>query len=168
MPHLSKHQQLPHFMAALVSRNQAYLPAVEFLDAVIKNASELTWTECEEIGAALDTQNCSGFCLGIRNGMLEALPEGKRNLKPLIDLALKIDKTGGQIDASDYDALHSAGWSDDTAEDVLALVAAFKIYSILANGMGFGTLPSEAFAEMGEGTVANQGYAPVFRSFMQG
>lgn len=46
------------------------------------------------------------------------------------------------------------------------LVASLKVYSILANGLGFDALPQAAFAEMGTATVAMNGYTPLFRSFM--
>lgn len=176
MPYLSHTMNMNNFLEALLRDHQRYLPIVEFLDTVIQNASELSWSECERIGLELGKQNRSAFCAGIRAGMIKALNEtkgadvgttGEDKLRPILAFAYKLNADSSTVTEADIQAIRDAGWNDQTVEDVAGLVAILKVYSILANGLGFNALPEAAFAEMGAATVQMNGYTPVFRSFIE-
>jgi alkylhydroperoxidase family enzyme len=175
MSYLAQTKTMDNLMEALLRDHARYLPVVEFLDRIVQNASQLSWADCELIGLELGRQNRSGFCAGIRMGMIKALADvdgadGDRadpdSLAPIIAFARQLNERSGSVTEADIDAVRAAGWTDQTVEDVVGLVAALKVYSIIANGLGFEALPEAAFAEMGEATVAMNGYTPLFRSFM--
>ena len=171
MPFLSQNKDMQNFMESLLRDHRRYLPVVEFLDHIIRNADELDWKDCERIGLELGRQNGSEFCAGIRTGMLGALENGsgrnsEKALEPVLAFAAKLNFDSDSITENDVRDLRDAGWSDQTVEDVIGLVAALKVYSILANGLGFGALPAEAFADMGKATVQMDGYTAMFRSFL--
>ncbi|MDH3790278.1 MAG: hypothetical protein OEU56_13140 [Rhodospirillales bacterium] len=172
MPYLKQNRHMDNFLEALLRDHQRYLPIVEFLDAIIKDASELTWGECEQIGLELGKQNRSEFCAGIRSGMIEALgadqeEDRAEKLRPILAFARKLNEDSSSITEADIQPVRDAGWSDQTVEDVAGLVAILKVYSILANSLGFKALPEAAFAEIGTATVQMNGYTPVFRTFVK-
>ncbi|WP_170378813.1 hypothetical protein [Ruegeria atlantica] len=171
MPFLAQNKEMQNFMESLLRDHNRYLPIVEFLDNVIKNAEELDWEDCERIGFELGQQNGSAFCAGIRTGMISALEvrnerQSERSLEPILAFAAKLNLNSADVEESDIQALRDAGWSDQTAEDVIGLVAALKVYSVLANGLGFNALPADVFAEMGKATVQMDGYTSMFTSFL--
>lgn len=173
MPYLERMKTTNNLMEALLQDHGRYLPIVEFLDRVIQNASQLSWADCEQIGLELGKQNGSGFCAGIRAGMIEALADkedrsGTDALAPVIAFARKLNEDSSAVTEADIESLRAADWSDQTVEDVIGLVASLKVYSILANGLGFEALPEAVFAEMGAATVRMNGYTPLFKSFIEG
>ena len=159
-------------MESLLRDHCRYLPIVEMLDSIIQNASQLSWTDCERIGFELGKQNGSGFCAGIRSGMIDALDgnadssDENNRLGPILIFAKKLNHDSSSISQSDIGAVRDAGWNDQTVEDVIGLVAILKVYSMLANGFGFGELPQSTFAELGATTVQMHGYTPVFQSYI--
>lgn len=172
MSYLSHTKNMNNFLIALLRDHKRYLPIVEFLDTVIQNASELSWSECERIGFELGKQNCSEFCVGIRSGVIKALGPNEKavgadKLRPILAFTRKLNEDSSSVTEADVQAIRDAGWNDQTVEDVAGLVAILKVYSILANGLGFKALPEAAFAEMGAATVQMNGYTPVFRSFIE-
>lgn len=172
MPFLQQHQNTENFLEALLRDHTRYAPIVEILDNIVLGLAELTWEEAEAIGLELGRQNGSEFCAGIRTGMIGALSgqgeavQRKERLQILTEFATAINGNSGKVEPSDVEKVRAAGWSDQTIEDVIALAAVLKVYSILANGFGFKALPSEAFAQMGAMTVQSNGYLPVFKSFV--
>ena len=159
-------------MEGLLRDHKRYLPIVEFLDHVIMNASELSWEECELIGREAGRQNSSEFCAGIRSGMMTELEADEDHVRtekllPVLDFAKKLNLDSASISEEDIQSVRDAGWSDQTIEDVAGLVSILKVYSMLANAMGFRALPEEVFAEMGKATVQMNGYTPLFNSFVE-
>ncbi len=171
MTYLSHTKDTENFLEVLLRNHERYLPIVQFLDNVILNMDELSWAEGELIGLELGKQNGSDFCAGIRGGMVAALDAddsalGGEKLKPVLAFARKLNRDASTVTEADVQAVRDAGWSDKTVEDVIGLVAILKVYSILANGLGFKALPESAFAEMGHATVQMRGYTPMFKSFI--
>lgn len=172
MPFLNQHKSTENFLEALLRDHQRYLPIIEFLDSVIQHASELSWADCEQIGLELGKQNGSAFCTGIRAGMIKALGTNADRaetdrLQPILAFAQKLNQNSSSITQADIQTIRDKGWNDQTVEDVAGLVAILKVYSILANGLGFKALPEAVFVEMGAGTVGMNGYTPVFRHFIE-
>lgn len=171
MAYPSHIKSMDNLMEALLRNHQRYLPIVEFLDTLIQNAEELNWADCERIGLELGRQNGSGFCAGIRAGMINALGADAKTadddrLRPVLAFARRLNQDSSSVTEADIQAVRDAGWNDQTVEDVAGLVASLKVYSILANGLGFNALPESAFAEMGAATVRMNGYTPLFKSFI--
>lgn len=173
MPYLTQHQSSENFMESLLRDAERYGPIVQALDNIVLNLSELTWAEAEWLGRELGLQNGSDFCAGIRGGMIQALdgenPTDLRRekLRPLLTFARKLNADSAAITQQDVNAVTAVGWSDQTVEDVIALAAVLKVYSIMANGFGFKGLPTEAFDQIGAATVSMKGYMPVFNSFVE-
>lgn len=172
MPHLNQTKNMSNFMEALLRDPQRYRPIVEFLDQIIQNTSQLGWLDCERIGLALGRQNRSKFCAGIRSGMIKVLADNDDQtetdkLEPVIQLARKLNEDSSALEEKDIAIVRKAGWTDQTIEDVVGLVASFKVYSILANGLGFGSLEDAVFTDMGTATVSMRGYTPLFDSYIE-
>ncbi len=118
----------------------------------------------------LGRQRRSGCCAGIRTGMVKALADkadrtASEKLAPVIVFARRLNDDSSTVTQSDIATVRSAGWNDQTIEDVVGLVASLKVYSILANGLGFEALSDATFAEMGAATVNMNGYTPLFSAF---
>lgn len=172
MSYLEHTQNFSTFMEVLLRDPERYLPVVQLRDRMTRNFAELSWAECELIGVEISKANQSEFCTGIRKGLVKALEVNKGNLvnkklQAAIDFALKINKRAADIDARDIDRLREAGWSDQTIEDIIGLVAMTKVYNTLAIGLGFKGVSDEKFAQIGQATVAKQGYEPFYLSILK-
>ena len=160
-----------NLLMLLLRDHKRYLPIVEFFDNTTQGLSELSWSEAELIANEISKANRSGFCNGIRTGVIKALAVDSVELRdnrlaPIVGFALKLNRDATTIAQSDVQAILDAGWSEQTVEDVVALVAIQKLYNVIAVGLGFGALPEAAFAEIGRGTVEKGGYAASFRAFI--
>lgn len=173
MSFLSYTHDFNHNLFALFLRDhERYMPIVDFFGSVTEGLSELSWSDAELIAAEVSSVNSSSFCTGIRNGMIEALqavPEALESdkLAAALSFALKVNAHDGAVTKEDVDVVLEAGWSEQTVEDLVGLVAIQKLYNIVANGLGFKGLPPEVFAEIGRGTVNGGGYAASFRGMIE-
>ena len=172
MPFLKHHQSLGNFMDVFVRDPRRYMPIMEFLDQIVLHLEELSWSEAEIIATEVSKACHAEFCVGIHAGVTRALssPENRsetERLEPILVFARKLSLDESSVTENDIESLRNVGWSDQTIEDVIGLVAAIKIYTILDNGFGFGGVPEEAFTEMGRATVGYQGYVATFRSFTE-
>ena len=171
MSYLSYTKESDNFMEVLLRDPRRYLPIVEFIDNVTQGLSELSWGECELIMGEVSKVNRAEFCEWIHIGIAKALKADdsaleRDKLKSVLAFALKLNRDASAITEDDVQAVRDAGWSDQTVEDVIGLVAIINVYNILDNGLGFKKgLPDTAFIEMGKATVAH-GYAPLFRSML--
>ncbi len=161
-----------NLLMLLLRDHKRYLPIVEFFDTMVRDLSELDWSEAELIAAEVSKVNQSDFCTGIRGGMIKALntDESKLNAEKLsvaLKFALKINQNANSISQNDIDELLAAGWSEQTAEDIVGLVAIQKLYNTIATGLGFKQLPEEVFVDIGSDTVGKGGYVSSFNSFIE-
>ena len=166
------HEFNNNLFALFLRDHERYMSIVEFFGNVTENLSELSWSDAELIAAQVSKVNSSSFCTGIRKGMIEALqavPEAVENdkLAAALSFALKVNAHDGAITKQDVDKVLKVGWSEQTVEDLVGLVAIQKLYNIVANGLGFKGLPPAVFAEIGRGTVNNGGYAASFRGMIE-
>lgn len=160
-----------NLLMLLVRDHHRYLPIVEFFDTATRELSELSWPEAEWIAKEISNQNRSGFCAGLRNGVTRALGKGAVNtddakLKAALAFALKVNQDASSITQADVDALTAQGWSEQTVEDLVGLVAIQKFYNVIASALGFKSLPDEVFNGIGEDTVNSGGYITSFRQFI--
>jgi len=173
MSYLQQTKNFNTFMEVLLRDPERYLPLVELRDQMTLYFKELSWAECEIIGAVISENNKSEFCTGIRYGIADALGVGKEALenekyKSLMTFSNKLNKDASSIQQADIQAVRDSGWSDQTIEDVIGLVAMTNAFNTLAKGMGFSGVPDSVFKKMGEASVNKEGYAPLFRSFLEG
>lgn len=171
MSYLSYTKPMGNMMEILMRDHKRYLPIVELLDNVTQNLSELTWAECELIGKEICMDNKSAFCTGIRGGVITALKANDAALDdpkyvPLLSFARKVNKDASAITQADIDAVRQTGWSDQTIEDVVGVVAVNKFYNTISTSLGFGAVPNEAFVHMGAATIESGGYTPMFKAFL--
>lgn len=173
MPFLSYTQAFDDNLLMLFVRDpKRYMPIIEFFDTMTRNLSELSWADAELIAFEVSKANRSGFCTGIRGGMIRALkadPGSLNNekLKAALKFAHKTNLDPSAIVQNDVDEVLDAGWSEQTVEDIVGLVAIQKLYNVIATGLGFKQLPEAVFAEIGQDTVNQGGYTASFRQFIE-
>ena len=173
MPFLSYTQKFDNNLLMLLLRDhKRYMPIVEFFDTMTQGLSEISWADAEIIASEISKANQSDFCIGIRGGMIEALEsdlssEHKEKLSVVLGFSLKLNKHPDAIIQSDVDEVLNAGWSEQTVEDIVGLVAIQKLYNVIATGLGFKQLPEEALAEIGHDTVKKGGYVASFQQFIE-
>lgn len=160
-----------NLLMLLLRSGTRYMPIVEFFDHVTQDLSELSRLEAERIAHAVSEQNHSSFCSGIRQGMIAALENGQAPsesecFKVALAFALKVDKASSQVTKHDIDNVLKMGWSEQTIEDIVGLVAIQNCYNIIATSLGFKGVPGQVFASIAQDTVDKGGYAASFRSFM--
>jgi len=163
-------KNMQHFMELLMKDSQRYSPIIEFLDNVSLNLSELSWPQCEAIATEISRENKSPFCIGLHQSIskaLEDLTPDEKDFDVVLKFAKKLNKDASAINLSDVQRLKNAGWSDQTIEDIVALVAIINVFNLIATGLGFKAIPKEGFTQMGEATVQNNGNLSVFKAFLQ-
>jgi len=160
-----------NLLMLLLRDHKRYLPIVEFFDNVTQGLSELSWAEAELIANEISKANKSEFCNGIRGGMIQALKTDHDILKtdrlaPVLAFAHKVNLDASAVTQGDIQGMMDAGWSEQSVEDVVGLVAIQKLYNTIAAGLGFKGMPTAVFAEIGQDTVDKGGYVASFRSFI--
>lgn len=157
----------------LLRDNERYMPIIKFFDTMTRHLSELSWADAELIAAEISKVNQSDFCTGIRGGMSKALNADSdalldNKLAAALTFALKVNHSSASITKDDTTAVTNMGWSEQTVEDIVGLVAIQKLYNTIANGLGFKALPEGAFAEIGQDTVSKGSYVVSFEHFISG
>jgi len=171
MAYLNQHLKKENFMEVLTYNHKRYRPIVEVLDNIVKSAKELNWLDFEEIAIAVSKENCSSFCSEIHRGTKDALKQSNittsTNIDTMIEFSLKLNKNPNEITNDDIQVIRDMGWNDQSIEDVVAWVASINLYNTMAVGLGFSDkLPSEAFDEMGSGTISHGGFLSIFDFFV--
>ena len=161
-----------NLLMLLLRDHKRYMPIVEFFETMTRGLSELSWSEAELIAAEVSKVNRSGFCTGIRGGMTNALKADlnaldNEKLAVALKFALNVNQHPGAITQNDIDAVLNAGWSEQTVEDIVGLVAIQTLYNTIATGLGFKELPEAVFAEIGQDTVNKGGYVASFRHYIE-
>jgi len=156
----------------LLRDQKRYMPIVEFFETMTQNLSELSWTEAELIATEVSKVNRSDFCVGIRKGMTKALKAdsstvNNEKFNKLLKFALKTNQYSDSITQKDVDEVLNAGWTEQTVEDVVGLVAIQKLYNIIGTSLGFKKMPETIFTEIGQDTVKRGGYVESFRQFIE-
>jgi len=161
-----------NLLMLLLRDHKRYMPIVTFFETMTQNLSELNWSETELIAAEVSKVNQSGFCSGLRSGMTKALNADASELKntklaTALTFALKINQNPNDITQQDIDEVVDAGWSEQTVEDIVGLVAIQSLYNIISNGLGFRQLPEGAFIEIANDTVNKGGYTASFKQYIK-
>ncbi len=173
MPFLSYTQNFNNNLLMLLARDaERYRPIVDFFDTSTRRLAELSWAEAELVAAEISKNNRSEFCSGIRAGMARALAADADRLRDdrltlVLAFALKVNRDASSVTQTDVDTLLNAGWSEQTVEDIVGLVAIQRLYNTLAAGLGFDALPAAVFDAIGQDTVNKGGYSESFRTFVE-
>ena len=169
MTYLKQHQGMENFMESLVRDPGRYEPVVQFLDNIIKDSDELSWSELEAVGLEVAEALSSDFCAKLRRGMLNALatdsPSPAR-LKSLKSFARRLVTLPGGIDAQSIEELRQFGLTDQAIENIIGWICILQFYSVLDHAFGFQELPQQALNEVAAGTVQHKGYVPSFHYFV--
>jgi len=121
-------------------------------ESLLRGASELSVAERELVFAYVSALNSCSYCFGahkavaqafdIDEGLLDKLVEEDKpaaadeKLQPCLSLAKKATTEAYRIERSDIDAIVDAGWSEETAHDVISIAAIASFSNILVDGHG--------------------------------
>ena len=62
----------------------------------------------------------------------------------MLDFAVKLTRTPGEVEANDLDFLRSQGFDEETINDIVQVTALFAYYNRLADGLGVKQEPSSS------------------------
>ena len=158
-----------------------YAPLLQFIEAVMVGESALTKAEREMIAAHVSKLNGCDYCLGVHQSTLAglhidsqviaAVEEGPEaagvddRLRPILRFATKLTQTPEDVGQSDIDALRAAGWSDQSIEDTINVIALYSYMNRLVDA--FGIKSHEAYFKQVGAALAKHGYAPLIRSALK-
>ncbi len=168
-------------VADILLRDPArYLPFAQLLDGIMSTESELTQAQREMIALYSSRLNRCGYCvdshscvltgLGTDETLVKALADSSigsvdDNMQAVLAFAGKLTREPGKITEADIETVRTAGWSDQTIEDVIGVVAIFAFLNRLVDGFGIeGT--ADHFQQVG-GMVSQQGYTPLIQMIQQ-
>lgn len=168
-------------MDVLLRDSERYSPIMQFAETVMRKTSELTPEQRELIAAYVSALNECQFCVGAHEAVAEAYgvdeavlkslrddPDGPNvddNMKPIMELVRKLTETPARVVQSDIAAVVHAGWSEQTAEDVIAITSLFAFFNRMADGFGI-PASAEVFGMLGP-DVAPAIYEPMFNSAVE-
>ncbi len=159
---------------------QRYLPFVQLLDNVMSTESALSAAQkemlalyCSQLNGChycVDSHSCVLLNLDTDGEIVDSLANGSTDaiddkLRAVFAFANKLTLEPGNINDSDIAAMRAAGWSDQTIEDTICVVATFAFLNRLADG--FGLVGSNAHFQQVGGMVAGQGYQPLVTMIQQ-
>jgi len=149
-----------------------YLPFTQLMAGIMNGESELSKPQREMIALHVSKLNDCHYCVGSHRAVLAGLDVDEATIAaaeagamadvrmaPVLTFAAKLTRTPGAVAQADVDALRDAGWSDQTVEDVINVVALFGFLNRLVDGFGIAG-SAEGFAQAG-GMISQHGYAPV-------
>ena len=126
--------------------------AAEIIQNMLRGPSELSVIERELIFAYVSACNACSFCVGVHQGIAQAFGldpgilekllgtessesvDGK--LRPCLQLAEKVAKESSRVEKKDISTVIEAGWTEETAHDVISIAALATFYNLLVNGHG--------------------------------
>jgi len=157
-----------------------YLPFVQLLDNVMSAESELSKAQREMIALYVSRLNDCHYCVDSHSGVLAGLETDADlvhslanrstehlddRLRAVFTFAHKLALEPGSLSEADIDAVRSAGWSDQTIEDTMCVVATFAFLNRLVDG--FGIVGSDDHFQQVGGMVSQQGYQPLLNMIRQ-
>lgn len=151
-----------------------YLPFIQLLDNVMSAESELTQSQKEMIAAYTSKLNNCSYCVNshscillkletdeqiIQSLMSEPTEMMDKKLLTLLTFARLLTLEPGSVNKADIHEIKSAGWSEQTIEDTIAIVSTFAFLNRLVDG--FGIKGSENHFQQVGNMVSQQGYKPL-------
>ncbi|NOX76723.1 MAG: peroxidase-related enzyme [Gammaproteobacteria bacterium] len=157
-----------------------YLPFVQLLDNVMSTKSELSKAQKEMLALytshlngchyCVDSHSCvvtnmeteADLILSLANGSIKSLDD---KVRTVFTFAKKLTLEPESISEADINAMRSAGWSDQSVEDTICVVATFAFLNRLVDGFGI-VGAKDHFQQVGE-MVAQHGYQPLVKIIQQ-
>jgi len=124
-----------------------YLPLMQLSADLMNGESELSRPQRETIARTVSETNACQYCVGVHSAVIEELDTAMasdgddplvetRRLQPILSYAEKLSRTPAQMEQADVDAILSAGWSEQTVEDVINIVSLFNQLNRILEGIG--------------------------------
>ena len=181
MPYLSYAKDFQGVADVFLRDPNRYAPLLQFIEAVMAGESGLSKADREMIAAHVSKLNGCDFCLGAHKWTLAAMdidahaiaaieagpddPNLDDRLRPILRFAAKLTLSPETVGQADIEALRSEGWSEQTIEDAINVVALFNYVNRLVDG--FGIEGNEAYFKHVGAALAQQGYAPLIRNALK-
>lgn len=181
MSHLSYSKDFQGVADVFLRDPSRYTPLLQFIEAVMAGPSALSTAEREMIAAHVSKLNGCDFCLGAHIWTLVALdidfhtisaieagPETDgvdEKLRPILRFATKLTQTPEEVRQTDIDALRTAGWSDQSVEDAINVIALFNYVNRLVDA--FGIKGDEPYFKHIGSILATQGYTPLIETALK-
>lgn len=166
-------KQQDGFLDIAQHKPERYRPFVQMVQDIMRGEGELSFAEREIIGAYVAGLNACTFCVGAHRAVAEAFGvDGNtletlinddnydvvdEKLRPCLALTKKLTQSPSRITQQDVDAILAAGWSEDTAHDVIAITAEMNFANRMVSGHGVVGSP-EYYRREGEKLGPNGGY----------
>ena len=154
---------VPNVFLALARRPEEFRAFFAYHDALMEKPGGLTKAEREMIVVATSGANQCQYCVVAHGAILRvraknpfvadqvAINYRKADITPrqraMLDFAMKVALASHEIQEADFAALQGAGFTDEDAWDIAAIVAMFAMSNRLANA--FGIRPNDEFYLMG-------------------
>ncbi len=154
---------------------ELYLPLAEFVSAVMTRESDLSVAQREMIAGYVSSLNQCDFCVGVHkqtlislnvdSDIIDCVFSDKEDFSSLGEFSeiLKFSRilnlTHLKVEQEHIDALVQSGWSEQTIEDAINVVALFNYVNRLVDGLGIKS--TEDYYKMVGGMLASQGYQPI-------
>ena len=154
---------VPNVFLALAHRPDEFRAFFAYHDALMEKKGGLSLADREMIVVATSGANSCLYCVVAHGAVLRIRAKNpliadqvatnycKADItareKAMLDFAMKVCDNGAKVDDTDFDTLHSHGFSDDEIWDIGAVTALFGLSNRMANMTGM--RPNDEFYSMG-------------------
>lgn len=152
MPFLTSLPDPSHLSDLFAKFPRGVAPLMEYTDAVLRDAGELSVAERELIATYTSALNACTFCygahkiyaeaFGINETMIEALVadidsvKGHDKLKPILRYVQKLNFLPSKIVQADAQAVYDAGWSEQALYEATLVCSLFNMMNRIIEGTG--------------------------------
>jgi len=152
MPFLPSLPETAHLSDLFSQFPRGVQPLMEYTDAVLRDAGELSIAERELIATYTSALNACTFCYGAHKiyaeafGISEAMIEGLvadldtvagiDKLKPILRYVQKLNTLPAKIVQADAQAVYDAGWSEHALYEATQVCALFNMMNRIIEGAG--------------------------------
>lgn len=152
MPFLPSLPETAHLSDLFAKFPRGVQPLMEYTDAVLRDAGELSIAERELIATYTSALNACTFCygahkiyaeaFGISETLIDALVEdidsaaGIDKLLPILRYVQKLNTLPSKIRASDAQAVYDAGWGEQALYEATQVCALFNMMNRIIEGTG--------------------------------
>lgn len=175
MAHIKLGNEMPGIIGLMKYRPETAKPLNELAEILLRGSSSLTSGEREMIASYVSFHNNCHFCHNSHgaaaahhfDGDLSLIDDIKENfkntdispkLRSLLDIALKVQKSGREVEKTDIDKAKEQGATDREIHDTVLIAAAFCMYNRYVDGLGtWAPDDKEDYNETGK-RLAHEGY----------
>lgn len=175
MAYIKLDNEMPGIVGLMQYRPETAKPLNELAEILLRGPSSLTSGEREMIASYVSYHNNCHFCHTSHgaaaahhfDGDLSLIDDIKQNfkntdispkLRSLLDIALKVQKSGREVQETDIEKAKEQGATDREIHDTVLIAAAFCMYNRYVDGLGtWAPDEKEAYNETGK-KLAHEGY----------